>query len=116
MFTYKYIVLKAAKLVLADEMFPYSSAVIGFQLGDAELTVGESSTIRVGSGIIIIYTFGAQICGVFGIDYWTENIVEIYKTNNVNFTLSKVSNSAEVTITSNTSRRIGYTFLGEAYK
>lgn len=100
--------------ILAGQMFQSQNNVIGFTSGKLSLQTDVEATINIGSGLLIVHSYGAAVCEVYGIDYWSSDIQEIYKTKNpVGVSITKAENTGQIVLQPSKTRTIAYIFIGE---
>lgn len=95
-------------------MFLSQTNILGFKSDTIVIEADVETSINVGSGLLILRTFGAMNCEIYGIDYWSADIQEIFKTkNSVGVSLSKAESAGQINLYPSKSRRIAYIFIGE---
>lgn len=85
--------------------------------GILSIVEGETQTISLGSGMLILNTQGAAVCSVYYIDYWSSSIKVIHESviTTIGLNLSKGEKTSEVLISSYRTRKINYLFIGELF-
>lgn len=85
--------------------------------GILSIVEGETQTISLGSGMLILNTQGAAVCSVYYIDYWSSSIKVIHESGitNIGLNLSKGEKTSEILISSYKTRKINYLFIGELF-
>ena len=85
--------------------------------GILSIVEGETQTLALGSGMLILNTQGAAVCSVYYIDYWSSSIKVVHESGitTVGLSLSKGENTSEILISPYKTRTINYLFIGERF-
>ena len=103
---------------LSAGVSPYLFAGVGnnsgLKSGTFTLKTGESISIALGAGVLMLFTDGGQVFSLLGINYWTTEIKTIYTDGrSLNITVTKNDTSGTVTFTAASNRKFHYIFFGE---
>lgn len=85
--------------------------------GILRIVEGETQTLALGSGMLILSTQGAAVCSVYYIDYWSSSIKVVHESDitTIGLSLSKGEKTSEILISSYRTRNLNYLFIGERF-